>query len=74
MLGIWLYLYDTYEPVEASETSEKMQEKIEALYELEENREERKVLRVEIDERAQRVNDLEARADELNIIINWEDF
>ena len=51
-----------------------MQEKIEALYELEANREERKILRTEIDERVQRVNELEARADELNIIINGESF
>ena len=74
MLGLWLYLYDSYEPVEASEPSEKMQAKIEALYELEENREERKVLRVEIDERVQRVKELEARANELNITINGEGF
>ena len=74
LLGLWLYLYDTYEPVKASETSEELQIRIEAMVERDRLREEAPILREEIQRLRDELDFNIKRRDELNITINGEGF
>ena len=74
LLGLWLYLNDTYEPVNASETSEKLQIRIEAMVERDKLREEAPILREEIQRLRDELDSNIKRRDELNVIINGEGF
>ena len=73
VFGGMIYLVSLTTPVGAEKETEKDYTIVfEAIVERDENRETRAILRNEIAQKHEKIRELEARADELNIIINGE--
>ena len=73
LFGGMIYLVSITESVGAEKEPEKDYTQVfEAIVERDENRETRAILRNEISQKYERIAELEARADELNTIINGE--